>query len=306
MKPLNMRETARLLLRPRQEEDRAALSSQGEEGAESLEALQSVLAAPEVWALRLRGETEPIGAVSLRPRESSGGSEAELGCWLAAPYRGQGLAAEALDALSALAFEERGCAALWYVYPAKSAAARRVREELGFFPQPAEPSEGGPSKIFSRLTKDEWKKRPAVPLRFKEAELSDYDAALDLIRQLWTYNTYDREELLPVYRRVLEEKDSFAFFLLDGEDKVLGFCHGAFFPTFWLSGETCYVSSVITVPGTRGSGCGRRLLDHVKELSAQRDCKGLVLDSGFPRKEAHRFYEKYGFEKSCYGFDLTL
>lgn len=157
-----------------------------------------------------------------------------------------------------------------------------------------------------RPPRAEGKKQLAAPLRFKDAELADYDEALTLIRQLWTYNTYYREELLPVYQKVLEDKNSFAFFLLDGEERILGFCHGAFFPTFWLSGETCYVSSLITIPEVRGCGCGIRLLDHAKELAAARGCKGLVLDSGFPRTEAHRFYEKYGFEKSCYGFDLLL
>lgn len=305
---VNTLETARLLLRPRQEGDAAVLGRWEESGAESGGDFQAVLSAPEVWVLVPRGETEPIGAVSLRRGRVEG--EAELGCALAAPNLEQGLAAEALDCLLTRAFKEGHFSALWYSCGEDDSSSRRVQEELGFFFHHAEetPAEGaGRGKtFFSRLTRAEWEKRPAVPLHFKDAEPEDYDAALSLIRQLWTYNTYDREELLPVYQRVLREKDSFAFFLLDGEEHVLGFCHGAFFPTFWLSGETCYVSSVITVPEVRGSGCGRRLLDHVKELAAKRSCKGLVLDSGFPRKEAHRFYEKYGFEKSCYGFDLCL
>jgi hypothetical protein len=28
--------------------------------------------------------------------------------------------------------------------------------------------------------------------------------------------------------------------------------------------------------------------------------------SGLPRLEAHRFYETYGFEKSCYGFEMKI
>ena len=45
---------------------------------------------------------------------------------------------------------------------------------------------------------------------------------------------------------------------------------------------------------------------NAKELAKARGCKALVLDSGMPRKQAHRFYEIYGFEKSCYGFDYYL
>ena len=35
-------------------------------------------------------------------------------------------------------------------------------------------------------------------------------------------------------------------------------------------------------------------------------CKAITLDSGLPRVQAHGFYEHYGFEKSCYGFELAL
>ena len=85
-----------------------------------------------------------------------------------------------------------------------------------------------------------------------------------------------------------------------------GFCHGSFFPTFWMSGSTCYLASIITDEKYRGMGYGRLMVDHVKELAKERDCKAIILDSGMQRKAAHAFYEKYGFEKSCYGFELVL
>ena len=127
-------------------------------------------------------------------------------------------------------------------------------------------------------------------MEFKNATMADFDVAFDYIEKLWTYNTYDKEV---------------AFFLMDG-DQYHGFCHGAYFNTFWLSGMTCYVSSIITNEDERGQGNGVKLMDHAKELAKARGCKALVLDSGMPRTQAHRFYEIYGFEKSCYGFDYYL
>ena len=56
----------------------------------------------------------------------------------------------------------------------------------------------------------------------------------------------------------------------------------------------------IAAPGCVGDGMD------AKELAKARGCKALILDSGMPRKQAHRFYEIYGFEKSCYGFDYYL
>ena len=142
-------------------------------------------------------------------------------------------------------------------------------------------------------------------MEIKNATMEDFDLAFDYIEKLWTYNTYDKEVIRKVYKDVLEAKDTFAFFLYD-EGKPRGFCHGVYFDTFWLSGQTCYVSSIITNEEDRGKGYGQKLMDHAKELAKARGCHAIVLDSGMPRKPAHRFYEIYGFEKSAYCFELIL
>lgn len=140
---------------------------------------------------------------------------------------------------------------------------------------------------------------------FKKAGMEDYDIAFDFIEKLWATNTYDKEGLREVYRNVTEDKNSFAFFAL--EDGVYrGFCHGAYFNTFWLSGMTCYLSSIITAEDVRGQGYGVILMDEARRMAEERGCHGIVLDSAFYRKPAHAFYEEYGFEKGCYGFDLIL
>ena len=140
---------------------------------------------------------------------------------------------------------------------------------------------------------------------FKKAEKEDFAAAYSYITRQWDYNTYNKEEIAFVYDKVLKAENTFIFFVMeDGEYK--GMCHGDFFDTFWMSGETCYISSLITNEKDRGKGYGKALLDHVRELASQRGCKAMILDSGMMRTQAHKFYEKYGFEKSCYGFELAL
>ena len=140
----------------------------------------------------------------------------------------------------------------------------------------------------------------------KNAELTDFDVAFDYIEKLWTYNTYEKEPTRKVYEDVLADENSFAFFLMDDDGGYHGFCHGIYFNTFWMTGMTCYVSSIITNEDERGMGYGIKLMDHAAEFAKERGCKALVLDSGMPRTEAHRFYEKYGFDKGCYGFDLIF
>ena len=142
-------------------------------------------------------------------------------------------------------------------------------------------------------------------MEIRKAEAEDFDIVFDFIEKLWTYNTYDREEIRKVYMDVINDERSFAFLLWD-EGVCRGMCHGDYFNTFWMSGLTCYVSSLITREEDRGNGYGVALLDHAKELAKQRGCKAVTLDSGLSRTGAHGFYEHYGFEKNCYGFELMI
>ncbi len=144
-----------------------------------------------------------------------------------------------------------------------------------------------------------------IIMEIRKATAEDFDIVFDFIEKLWTYNTYDREEIRKVYMDVIDDECSFAFLLWD-EGICRGMCHGDYFNTFWMSGLTCYVSSLITREEDRGKGYGVALLDHAKELAKQRGCKAITLDSGLPRTGAHGFYEHYGFEKSCYGFEMMI
>lgn len=142
-------------------------------------------------------------------------------------------------------------------------------------------------------------------MEFVPAAMEDFEEGFRFIQDLWDYNTYDEESVRKVWREVLEDPDTFAFFVRENGQYV-GFCQGDFFNTFWMSGLTCYVSGIITAESCRERGIGRAMMDHTKELAKARGCKAIILDSGLPRKTAHRFYEGYGFERSCYGFELKL
>lgn len=135
--------------------------------------------------------------------------------------------------------------------------------------------------------------------------MEDFDVAFNYIEKLWASNTYDKEEIRKVYQEVLEKEDDFAFFLFD-EGEVRGFCHGTFFNTFWHSGKSCYLSSIISNEEDRGKGYGLKLMDHTKELALAQGCKAIFLDTGMQREEAHRFYEIYGFEKCAFCYQLKL
>lgn len=142
-------------------------------------------------------------------------------------------------------------------------------------------------------------------MKFKRALASDFDAAFYYIKNLWHYNDYDEAETEKLYLKMLLDESNFMFFGVENEE-CHGFCHIIFFNTFWLSGLTCYISAIITNENERRKGYGTQMLEEVKKIAREKGCKGIILDSGIPRKEAHKFYEAQGFERSCYGFDYLL
>ena len=77
-------------------------------------------------------------------------------------------------------------------------------------------------------------------MKFKTAAMEDFETVFHYIQALWTYNTYDKEEIRRVYERVIRDENSFAFFVLD-EGEYKGFCHG-----LWKAfHKRCYAKLIV-------------------------------------------------------------
>ena len=139
-------------------------------------------------------------------------------------------------------------------------------------------------------------------MNIKQATIEDFETAFDFIQKLWTYNQYDRATIYQVYQNVLTDENSFAFFLID-DAGYHGFCHGDFFNTFWMSGLTCYVSSLITREEDRGKGYGTAMLDYVKDMAKEKGCKAVTLDSGLQERVHIRFIKSMDLRKVVMGLN---
>ena len=60
------------------------------------------------------------------------------------------------------------------------------------------------------------------------------------------------------------------------------------------------------VSDRRGSGFGGRLIGRAVDLCRERGCTMVQLATHGSRRDAHRFYERLGFEASHVGYKLTL
>ena len=141
-------ETARLILRPWREDDAEHLYRYASDSGVGLpagwlphtsvensrEIIKTILSHPEVYAVCLRENGDPIGNVHLNfdTDMTDRDDECELGYWLGRSFWGKGLIPEAARELIRRAFAELGVNAVWCGRYDGNEKSRRVQEKLGF------------------------------------------------------------------------------------------------------------------------------------------------------------------------------
>lgn len=92
---------------------------------------------------------------------------------------------------------------------------------------------------------------------------------------------------------------------LDGE--VIGTLHIMFLPSIsYQGGLRAQVESVRVEEKYRGRGIGREMMKWAIEKARARGAHLVQLTTHKSREDAHRFYERLGFEKSHVGMKLSL
>lgn len=71
-------------------------------------------------------------------------------------------------------------------------------------------------------------------------------------------------------------------------------------------GRHLYVDDLVTAAERRSSGAGAAMLDWLRDRAREAGCTSLHLDSGVQRTDAHRFYDRAGFERSALHFALDF
>lgn len=135
---------------------------------ESREIIKNALSGPEAYAVCLKEDGKPIGAIELMLGGSSvneikNADECELGYWLAKPFWGQGLIPEAAKEMLRHAFEDLGMNKVWCGYYDGNEKSKIVQEKLGFKYQYTKDDVFVPAfnetrtEHMSCITKEEWK-----------------------------------------------------------------------------------------------------------------------------------------------------
>lgn len=73
-----------------------------------------------------------------------------------------------------------------------------------------------------------------------------------------------------------------------------------------FSGRELYCDDLVTDEAMRSTGVGKRLLDRMKAIAAERACDHFTLDSGCQRQRAHAFYFREGMAITSFHFGIAM
>ncbi|MDJ0466171.1 GNAT family N-acetyltransferase [Streptomyces sp. H27-C3] len=92
-----------------------------------------------------------------------------------------------------------------------------------------------------------------------------------------------------------------------GVEKVVGTLQLTIVPGLSRRGSTrSIIESVRIHADERGSGLGTRLIEWAINESRRQNCQLVQLTTDATRTDAHRFYERLGFEPSHVGFKMSI
>lgn len=153
----------------------------------------------------------------------------------------------------------------------------------------------------------------AVATAIREATEADLPRLLDLYFQLSQLGSRPEAAPRPVTEahraalRVLHADPRATCLVLEADGQVVGTLTLYVLANLSHGGRPfAVVENVVTDAAVRGRGLGRLLMTRAEELARQHGCYRIVLTSHRRRVDAHRFYERLGFQRSHEGMTKYL
>lgn len=123
-----------------------------------------------------------------------------------------------------------------------------------------------------------------------------------------------REDLteagLAKYQRAfqaIEESPDNELFVAEAGGRLVGTFQLTWIPYLSRGGSLrCLIEAVRVSSELRGQGLGTRMMEFALERARAKDCGLVQLTTDKTRLDAHRFYEKLGFEVTHHGMKLRL
>ena len=147
------------------------------------------------------------------------------------------------------------------------------------------------------------------PLNFtiRTATAGDAPKAVALITQLGRPGPDEipLDALVAVFEEIFET-EAVTIFVAEAAGRLVGLACLVIRPRLNWTTPEAVVNELVVDTRFRGLGIARALLDVCTEAARSRRCRLLRLTAARHRTEAHRLYERYGFEHAGRDYQLAL
>ena len=138
-------------------------------------------------------------------------------------------------------------------------------------------------------------------MQIREITLQELDTAYEVLKQLRVDLSYDEYEDL-----IYDMRDmNYTMFGVFQRGELVTYA-GVAIQTNLYHKRHLYLFDLVTDEIHRAKGYAKMMMEYLRDYAKVGMCQRVVLSSGFQREDAHRFYEKEGFEKKSYVFVLEL
>ncbi|MED3396749.1 GNAT family N-acetyltransferase [Bacillus wiedmannii] len=131
---------------------------------------------------------------------------------------------------------------------------------------------------------------------------ADLHAVFPVLQQLRT--KLSKEEVSSLFQKMKEE--NYKLFSLRNEGDEVVSLAGVAICTNFYNEKHVFVYDLVTAEAHRSKGYGNVLLSYIENWGKENECESITLTSAFPRLDAHRFYEREGYDKVSFSFYKEL
>ena len=145
-------------------------------------------------------------------------------------------------------------------------------------------------------------------MEFRKLTGSDLPSLLELYKQLDEDDDQCTLEQSERVWREIEDSANIQYFGAVDSGKVVSTCYAVYIPNLTRANRgICFIENVVTDKEYRNRGLASKVIDMAIAFAKDHYCYKVILQSGTARKEAHRLYEKKGFNgTSKKAFDMRL
>lgn len=127
----------------------------------------------------------------------------------------------------------------------------------------------------------------------RDAILTDVERVKILLEQLGYPKTL---EFVEKQLKQLSNKSDYRTLVCEMDGEVVGLMTIHFWLQIGFEGETCNISFFVVDENIRSKGVGKAMEEYCTALARERGCFAIELFSLDKRVDAHRFYERQGYQ----------